>query len=86
MAKAVAEELAFARMAENDRLMSQLQATENAKAYAEKLAFERLSEIEHLNRKLQHITNQLNTIQTSKSFRILTRMKLLPKNQDKSNV
>ncbi len=85
-AKAVAEELAFARMAENNRLLSQLQATENAKAYAEKLAIERLSEIDHLNRKLQHIANQLDAIQTSKSFRILTRMKLLRKNQDKTNV
>lgn len=85
-AKAFAEELAFARMAENDHLLSQLQAMGDAKAYAEKLAIERLDEIEHLTRQLLYATSQLDAIQASRGFRILTRMKLLPQNQDKSNV
>ncbi len=78
-AKAFAEELAFARMAENNHLLSRLQAMGDAKTYAEKLAIERMDEIKHLTRKLE-------AIQSSRGFRILTKMKLLPQNQDKSSV
>jgi len=85
MAKSVAEELAYERLAEIMRLQTQLAATEAAKAYAETLAIDRLEELEQLHGQLAQINDQLDTIRSSTGYKLLKIIRLAPRRRG-SNV
>jgi len=64
-AKAIAEELAYARLAELEVITEKLERTEQAKAIAEELAYSRFTKLEQLR--------------ASKGYKLLTILRMVPK-------
>ncbi|MBY0475848.1 MAG: class I SAM-dependent methyltransferase [Nitrosomonas sp.] len=78
LAKSVAEKFAYERLAEIQRLQTQLVATEEAKDYAESLAIDRLQELQQLQSQLTQTRAQLESIQSSRGYKLLKIIRLDP--------